>query len=67
MNQLKIRHFREQKNVTQPGLAEMTGVSQGEISAYESGHKSPRVNTLIAIADALGVTLLDILGDLVKQ
>ena len=57
-----IRYFREQRNMPQTELSEMTGIKQPEISAYESGHKSPRVDTAIAIADALGVTVSELLG-----
>lgn len=41
MKQMKI--YRKQKGMNQTELAEAVGISQSEISAYESGVKSPRV------------------------
>ena len=57
-----LRYFREQRNMPQMELSEMTGVKQSDISAFESGHKSPRVDTAIAIADALGVSVSQLIG-----
>ncbi len=57
----KIKHYREQKGITQEELAEAIGMAQSEISAYESGTKSPRVNVLIAIADVLGVSAAELI------
>ena len=57
-----IRYFREQRNMPQTELSQMTGINQAKISAYESGHESPRVDTAVAIADALGVTVSELLG-----
>lgn len=60
MKQMKI--YREKKGMNQTELAEAVGISQSEISSYESGVKSPRVNVAVAIAEVLGVTI----GELVN-
>lgn len=58
----KIKIYREKKGMNQTELAEAVGISQSEISSYESGVKSPRVNVAVAIAEVLGVTI----GELVN-
>lgn len=60
MKQMRI--YREKKGMNQTELAEAVGISQSEISSYESGVKSPRVNVAVAIAEVLGVTI----GELVN-
>ncbi len=52
-----IRRLRNTAGLTQVELAEKIGVSQGSLSAYESGKDTPSIKTLIRIADALGCTL----------
>ncbi len=61
MNKLPIRFYRQQRNMSQDELAELTGIKQSEISTFETGVKSPRVTALYAIAEALGVTVHDLL------
>lgn len=49
-----IRDLRLRVGLTQAGLAELAGTSQPTIAAYESGAKTPNLNTLEAIANAVG-------------
>lgn len=58
-----IAHYRELKNMTQQELGEAIGVKQSEISSYESGVKSPRLNVLQAMAEALGVTVYQLIEE----
>lgn len=51
-----IRELRQKKGWTQTELARRAGVRQGVLSYIESGKtKHPRIDTLGAIAKALGV------------
>lgn len=45
------------KKMSRKELAEKVGVSQQLISCYVSGDRSPSTETLIKIADVLGVTV----------
>ena len=58
----KMKFYREQKGLNQTELAEAIGISQSEISSYESGVKSPRINVALAIAEVLGVTIAELVG-----
>ena len=54
----KVKEVREAKGMTQMELAEKSGVSRGTICALEGGQKmSVNTNTLVRIADALGVSM----------
>lgn len=54
----KVKELREAKGMTQMELAEKSGISRGTICALEGGQKmSVNTNTLIRIADALGVSM----------
>lgn len=59
----QIRDARLWENLTQERLAERSGVDRQTINRIEQGHVSPRIDTLLLIADAIGVPL----ADLVRQ
>ena len=53
-----IKKLREDLGWTQSELARKSGVKQGVISDIESGKtKNPRIDTMAAIASALGVPI----------
>lgn len=49
-----IKLARLEAGMTQRDLAEVAGTSQAAISAYESGRRSPTVDTLCRIVSATG-------------
>lgn len=50
-----IRKIRRLKGLTQAELSKRSGVSQSQISSIELGQKSPTIETLQKIANALCV------------
>lgn len=56
----RIRHARLHRNLTQEALAERAGIDRQAVNRIEQGHVSPRLDTLLLIADALGVPLADL-------
>lgn len=46
---------RKRRGLTLTRLAELTGLSTRSISLYENGHKEPSKETLLQLADILGV------------
>lgn len=52
-----LRDARAHAGLTQTGLGERTGIAQPNISAYESGRRTPTVRTLVALLDACDVEL----------
>ena len=51
----KLKELRTAAGLTQKSLAESAGVTQGLISSYEAGTFTPAWDTVLALADALGV------------
>lgn len=52
---LNIKTLRQQRGLTQQQLADLLGLDQARISAYEVGRKTPPTQRLPLIARALGV------------
>lgn len=52
-----LRDARHHAGLTQNELAARTGIAQPNISAYESGRRTPTVRTLVALLDACDVEL----------
>ena len=48
---------REEKALTQKQLAEVTGITQADISRLENGTGNPSIRTLKRLAAGLGMTL----------
>ena len=54
---LKIRILREEKRLTQMMLAELTGMTDREISNIESGKVTPLFSSIYEIAKALNTSI----------
>ena len=52
----RIREIRKHVGLTQKDLAEKLGVTQAMIGHYERGERNPKHETIMRIADALGVS-----------
>jgi transcriptional regulator with XRE-family HTH domain len=60
----KLKRYRRGAGLTQVELAEEAGVAQSTVTQIETGTiTEPRPGTLKALADALGITPLDLLDD----
>lgn len=60
----KLKFMRENKGITQAGLAEKSGVNLRMIQHYEQGTKDIKkgnVMTVLKLAEALGCNIKDIL------
>lgn len=55
---LQIASARQSTHLTQPQLAAQAGVQQGDISRIERGRGNPTRDTLLKLADALGMDLV---------
>lgn len=62
-----VRHVRESAGCTQQSAAAQCGVSPSTWKAWELGHRRPNTDSLVAIAEAFGVSpavLADDVGEL---
>lgn len=57
-----LRRIRDSRNLSQADLAERASLSRPAYAAIESGASSPRVKTLMRIAEVLEVKLQDLLA-----
>ena len=64
---MKIRFLRIKKGLTQEQLAELADTSGAYIGYIERGERTPSLKTAVNVADALGVTADDLLGDSLKN
>lgn len=58
-----IKGMRESKGITQYQLADLVGVKQASISAWESNKKEPTLATYKKLAEALGCSYIDLIGE----
>lgn len=63
---VRIKTYRIEKELSQKMLGKLAYSSAATISAIERGVKTPRVDTLIFIADALEVSTDDLLKDVLE-
>lgn len=61
-----IRQARTAAGLTQKELAAKLGIVPNNISQYENGTRKPKVDTLRRIAEAIGCSLPELVGDDMK-
>jgi DNA-binding XRE family transcriptional regulator len=62
----ELREARERAGLTQEKLSFRAGLSRPYISQLERGLKSPTLDTLFLLCDALGVSAADVVGRVEK-
>jgi len=63
---VRIKSYRIEKGLSQERLGKLAYSSAASISAIERGVKTPRIDTLVFIADALEVSANDLLKDVLE-
>lgn len=58
-----IRMVRETTGISQTELANRVGTNKSAISRYENGTQTPSLNTLMRVADAMSVDLVDLIKE----
>lgn len=58
----RLRQLRKSHGQKQKQLADLLGVSQMQISRYESGKQEPNIKALIKLANYYGVTIDYLVG-----
>lgn len=59
----RVKDQREKKKLTQQELAGKAGISIRGLQSVESGQSNPTLRTMQRIADALGVSVADLLEE----
>ena len=55
-----VRYFREQKGMSQFDVWDKCKIDRSYLSEIENGHKSPSLNSILKIAEGLGIKAKDI-------
>jgi transcriptional regulator with XRE-family HTH domain len=58
-----VRRRREAAGLSLAQLAELAGIAKGTVSAIEAGEANPTVDTVYALAAALGCAMAELLAD----
>lgn len=58
----QIRILRQEKNMTQERLAELSDISVSFLGGIERGQKSPTIETVEKLASALGISMGQLLA-----
>ncbi|QTX05346.1 helix-turn-helix domain-containing protein [Agromyces archimandritae] len=58
----RIRHFRGQRGLTLDQLGERVGLAGSQLSLIENGKREPKLSTLDALAESLGIELAELLS-----
>lgn len=58
----KIRTAREKNHLTQEELARKLGVTQSAVAQWEAGITTPKLPTLVSLAETLNVSIEYLIG-----
>lgn len=64
---LLIKALRKQRGISQEALAERAGLHRNFISLLERNVSQPTVDTLFRLADALGVTAVELVSRISEE
>jgi transcriptional regulator with XRE-family HTH domain len=56
----RLKALREAAELSQPALAELAGTHYTTIAKLEAGDRSPTLGLAVALAEALGVSVVDL-------
>jgi len=60
---IKLRPMRRERKMSQSDLSKLSGVSQTMIGAIERGVTSPTLGIVVKLANALGVSVSELIGE----
>jgi len=59
----RVRKYRQGANLTLADLASKASLSADAVAKIEAGERSPRLNTIVSLSDALGVRVADLVDE----
>ena len=61
--QERIKMLMEERGLTQKELANLSGITEASMSKYLSGERTPRIDVIVNLANALHVTTDELIGN----
>ncbi len=59
----RVRVYRKARGMTRERLASAAGLSVTTLQALEGGRRDPHLSSVVAVSDALGVTIGELLDE----
>lgn len=63
----RIKMLMENKHLTQKELASLAGITEASMSKYLSGSRTPRIDVVVNLANALGVSTDELIGNEIEK
>ncbi len=63
----RIKMLMEERHLNQKELARLSGVTEASMSKYLSGERTPRIDVIVNIANALNVTTDELIGNEIEN
>ncbi|MCI6330416.1 MAG: helix-turn-helix transcriptional regulator [Bacilli bacterium] len=63
----RIKMLMTEKHLTQKELAISAGITEASMSKYLSGERTPRIDVVVNLANALGVSTDELIGNEVEN
>ncbi|MEY3210077.1 MAG: hypothetical protein RIT28_558 [Pseudomonadota bacterium] len=57
----RLRQLRLERGLSQTALAARVGMREGDISRYETGERSPSIESLERLADGFGLSIAEVM------
>ena len=64
---IKLRELRKERNQTLQEMGKQLGMNYGSLSKYERGERNPKLDVLVHICKAYGVSLATLAPDVWKK
>ncbi|MGX7099441.1 helix-turn-helix domain-containing protein [Globicatella sanguinis] len=62
-----LKEYREELGITQKEFARLVGLNERTVNDIETGKTRPKADTLVRLADALGLMTDELLGHRLKE
>lgn len=59
----RIKMFMKEKGLSQKELAKLSGITEASMSKYLSGERTPRIDVIVNLANALQITTDELIGN----
>lgn len=63
----RIKMLMEERHLNQKDLANHSGITEASMSKYLSGERTPRIDVIVNIANALHVTVDELIGNEIEN
>ncbi len=63
----RIKMLMEERRLNQKDLANLSGITEASMSKYLSGERTPRIDVIVNIANALHVTVDELIGNEIEN